>query len=294
MPNGRNTTRRSRRWSTTSRPKRLRRRTRQRKARRFRAESRGPVAQVLAHHGRKLGFWPLMGPQVLAAVLTLGILVGLAFLGISERFYVYAEDVHVTGAFYTDPNAVVKTAGVEGYHVFYVDPKAVAERVETLPYVKTARVLVHLPARVDITIVERQPVLEWVTSSATTWVDVEGVLLPPQSYGAPPLRLVDPEGWAAWSPSAAEEGRFNTDVLKVLLAWQDALPELREVYYDSAFGLWATVPYRGKSVKVIWGDTLVLEPRLEALRRVWGEMEESGQVFSLVDVSAPDEPLVQP
>lgn len=249
---------------------------------------------ALVRHGRQLGLWPLLGSQMFAAAMTLILLTGLAFLGLSDRFYVYAEDIHVTGAFYTDPTEVLKAANIEGYHVFYVDPKVVVQRVEALPYVKQARVAVHLPARVDITLVERQPVVEWVTAAGTTWVDMEGVLLPPRSYGVPPLRLVDHQRWAAWSPTEAGEERFNTDVLNVLLVWQATLPELREVYYDSAFGLWAVVPFQGTSVKVIWGDTLVLGPRLEALRRVWAEMERTGQAFSLVDLTVPDAPVVQP
>lgn len=290
MPSDRSTTRRSRRRPATSRPKRPRRRTSSRRSR-FRTETR--TANVLVRRGRQLHLGPLLWPQVVAAFVSVAALAVLGFFGLSERFYVYTDNVRVNGAFYTSKEEVYQAAGVEGMQVFYLDPAVIARRVASLPYVKQAHVAVYLPAQVEITVVERQPVVAWVRGETTYWVDREGVLLPPRGNVPPPLKLVDPQGWASWTFDG-EEVRFNPRVLQALLAWQAALPELREVYYDAALGLWATVRFRGQPVRVVWGDALVIEPRIEKLRQAWARMEATGQPFSLIDLSTPTEVIVRP
>jgi hypothetical protein len=64
---------------------------------------------------------------------------------------------------------------------FTVDQKALRDQVAlAFPELKDIRVNVHLPNRVSIDAVERQPVLSWKAGDQVLWIDADGVVFDPR------------------------------------------------------------------------------------------------------------------
>ncbi len=275
---------------TVRRPKRVRRRTTGR-VRRFATEQ--PLsAGGLRSRGGRLSLPPLAWPQVIALVWVFALLGLLSFLSWRSDFYVYAENVRVEGLQYTTREAVYQAALIEGYHVFFLDPQVIARRVEALPYVREATVRVGLPASVVIRVSERQPVVRWFWGREEYWVDEEGVILPPLNISPPPMALMDPEGLAVWQ-GAEGPRRLNPRLIAVLLTVRDAFPQIQRAYYERATGLRLLLPFRGRDVQIIWGDVLIVNERLQRLQEVWSQMQRSGEGYTLIDVTTPDQVIVR-
>lgn len=97
------------------------------------------------------------------------------------------ERVAVTGAERTGAEAVRRAAGIElGEPLVSVDAGAVADRVEDLPWVATARVERSWPSTVRIQVSEREPVASvQVTEASTAVVDADGWVLAVEGGGGP-------------------------------------------------------------------------------------------------------------
>ena len=63
-----------------------------------------------------------------------------------------------------------------GINAFQLSTGHLAERLEQLPSVATARVEVRLPDTLAVTVTERQPILAWKVGDVTFLVDREGML----------------------------------------------------------------------------------------------------------------------
>ena len=103
------------------------------------------------------------------------------------------DHVAVTGAERTGAQAVRRAADVEpGEPLVSVDTGAVADRVEALPWVATARVERSWPSTVRIRVTEREPVaVVQVTESSTAVVDAGGWVLAVERAGAPDAGVPD-------------------------------------------------------------------------------------------------------
>ncbi|HEX6425134.1 MAG TPA: FtsQ-type POTRA domain-containing protein [Acidimicrobiales bacterium] len=97
------------------------------------------------------------------------------------------DRVAVTGAERTSAGAVRRAAGIElGEPLVSVDAGAVADRVEDLPWVATARVERSWPSTVRIEVREREPVASvQVTEASTAVVDADGWVLAVEGGGGP-------------------------------------------------------------------------------------------------------------
>jgi len=97
------------------------------------------------------------------------------------------DRVAVTGAERTGAEAVRRAARVEpGEPLVSVDTGAVADRVEALPWVATARVERSWPSTVRIRVTEREPVaVVQVTEASIAVVDAHGWVLAVERGGAP-------------------------------------------------------------------------------------------------------------
>ncbi len=244
---------------------------------------------------RALSIPPLGRPQMVAlALLGVGVAL-LVLMGMSDTFYVYREDVRVQGVKYTSVEEVYKVSGVEGCHAFYVRPTEVASRVEQLPFVRRAKVRVMVPARVTILVEERVPVLVWQRADGVFWVDKEGQVLPPKGEIRGLLRVVDPQGLAAVSPEGSPEREmFDTYLLQTLRDIHEIFPSVNTVLYDRSAGLRLVVRTSAGDMQVYLGGYIGLERRLEYLPTVLREMRRQGMWYRFIDLSNPDQIVLEP
>lgn len=121
----------------------------------------------------EFGIWVL--GRVLAALLLAGAAWFVQDFASSNRYQV--RTIHVRGNVLLSQAEIEDAAAVLGANIFWVNPGAVAARLNALPLVKHATIAASLPDTLDIQLVERQPVGFWTSGGQTYLVDNEGVIL---------------------------------------------------------------------------------------------------------------------
>ena len=113
------------------------------------------------------------------------------FLLAANGFYVYSAEIQ--GNRLVSQQDLYARSGVDGQNVFTIRPDAAERRLRDVPFIKSARVSLGLPARVSIQVEERAPVALWQVGGAVYGVAEDGTVLP--SDGAPAdAPLVQAEG----------------------------------------------------------------------------------------------------
>ena len=117
--------------------------------------------------GRRRLRW--IGAAAVAVVVVLGL------LGLAHTPWFGAQAVSVTGIHpHTPDAAIVAAAGLEHHPpLISVNPGAVAKKVESLPFIATARVRRHWPDGVQIAVTERVPVVE-MAGPNSSWSLLDG------------------------------------------------------------------------------------------------------------------------
>jgi len=89
------------------------------------------------------------------------------------------SSVELSGVQRLSEEEILSPINLNGKHVFAVEPESIRERITSaFPELKDVRVIVSLPARVEIRIIERQPMIAWKTDHDLLWIDTEGYLIP--------------------------------------------------------------------------------------------------------------------
>lgn len=93
-------------------------------------------------------------------------------------------DVLVTGRQETDPTQLLEVVGVErGMPILALDLASIRQRVEALPWVKSARVERQLPDTLFISLTERRPLALWQRHRTLALVDEDGVVITDRKLG---------------------------------------------------------------------------------------------------------------
>ncbi len=297
MPNVRGTEPRSARRTTPTRrisapPKRRPRRRTTRRRTTLRAER--PFAQGVSveRMARTLRVPPLGAPQIVSLAVLVLVVAGLLFTAVREEFYVYRENVTIEEARYTPASTIYEQAGIDSYHVFFVNPRHVAQRLEMLPYVRRAQVRVGFPSSVHIRVEERKPILVWERGDGQFWVDEEGVAVPVLEEMPALVRLVDPESLGTFRRkdtfSQDVEEQLAPSLLAAIMTTRTHLPDVRVVYYDSTYGLRIIVPTRAGNVEVILGPLTGLEERVARLPDILTQVEAREGRVTRIDLTRPE------
>jgi hypothetical protein len=164
--------------------------------------------------------------------LTVGLAATLAaglHLALSQRYVV--QSASVTGTQRLSVDEIVAAAGIQGSRAYRLSARAIEERVEAHPEVRTARVAIRLPRSVAIHIEETSAILRWSGPAGDFAIDENGRVIG-QPFGGGLPHVADPAGvWAA-------RGRtVPADVIRSALAHSERFPSLQ---YDTARGLVAT------------------------------------------------------
>lgn len=206
----------------------------------------GAQPQVKRRARRSIQPVQLPWPWIL---LTLVLLLAATWLWLDPGWYVGEAAIQVLGASEQTARAVALASGLAGQHRFQLAPAASAARIlEQVPAVTEAQVTCALyPGSCLIQVVERQPVLVWVTESGMQqWVDAQGVLFPAWAERSELPRVRGPLPDAAVPPAlltgvqelsrlglSAEEGWEY--VPERGLVWID--PQGRRVAFGSGKGM---------------------------------------------------------
>ena len=191
--------------------------------------------QHVATKPRRRVSWRAVARRVPVFLVALAALGAVAYAFTDARFFVYQG--HIVGASHLDAVTIYEAAEVHEQSIFWVDPGTVAERVAQVVGVKEVQVRCELPARVTITIEERQPRILWraVSQERDWWLDESGVVLPYHGDPDAPdvIYVVD------YAKRALTVGQRVTPykLVRSVISLVEAMPDVRLYTYDPERGL---------------------------------------------------------
>jgi len=181
----------------------------------------------------KLGSVPaaLFGSPRWASFLLL-LIVGatLYFVGVESVYFV--SDIEVNGTVTLSPQAVVEASGMDGMHIFWLNPVEVAERLVEMPNVMVATVEIAWPNRVDIAISERAPILVWDQRGDRFWVDERGRLMQARQQSDELLIIYSQDAETLFVGD-----RLPAEVMEGALQLQRLRPNIDALYFSRENGL---------------------------------------------------------
>lgn len=173
--------------------------------------------------------------RLVALTAVTGLLAMIVWLFVDGNFYVSKADV--TGLRYASASEVYRQSGIDGYSIFWVNGREVAEHLKELPYVKGATVRTALPNRVRIAVEERDPVAVWKVGGRDFWVDIEGITMPVASQvdGMPVL-------WDLDGSTVTADGHVDRELIAAVRALKQQQPYVFQFGYDRNNGLQFRMP----------------------------------------------------
>ncbi len=242
-----------------------------------------------------LGFSGWRWSKLFSLACLAGAISLLVWLHMDATWFVYRENVSVTGARLLNPDDLFGQMDVDGWNLFWLQKEEVRGKLLAQPWVTNAEVSVELPTQVAVKIVESAPLAVWVTEAGSYWVAASGATLPmAEGQNSALPRIIDPQQYArsfSDQPGTANEATVQTGVIESALALIRLTPGLSEVRYSPEIGLNFGLPDNGPWV--YWGDGHAVEQKLKniALGR---KLIASGDVRgAVIDVRYPEKPLIR-
>ncbi|MBI5961453.1 MAG: FtsQ-type POTRA domain-containing protein [Chloroflexi bacterium] len=153
--------------ATSATQRRVERRVRQA---RVQARRAAPVVKR-----RRINAWSLISWRAVSGLLVIGLTAILYLFLTTEAFFV--SSVAIGGEKYLSREEIFRDSSIAQQHIFWVDPADVKQRLEAVPNIAQASVLVGWPPNmVQIMVVEREPALTW-EQGVRVWVDVNGIVM---------------------------------------------------------------------------------------------------------------------
>ena len=200
--------------------------------RNLRIESR----PVLPPRWQRLGLkWPSLSlrkmtpARVASLVLVLAFLALLGFVLQNDAFYIYGADVQ--GNRLVTAQDVYGRSGLDGRNVLLVNAREAERLIADVPFIKSARVTVGLPAHVQIDVEERQPIVVWQVAGNRYGLAEDGTVVPPE--GLPPD-----------APTVQAEGqplkygtKLSAELVAVARHVRQLVPDAKSIVYSQERGI---------------------------------------------------------
>jgi len=233
-------------------------------------------SQVRPGARRVVGRWLVTG-QLLSAVLFAASIAALYHLFTSPSYQVRQVEVHGNGALSNE--AVAALSGLLGVPVWFVVLAAATERLLASAYVEQATVVVNLPDRAVVTLVERQPDVRWQVGGLQYLVDATGKVLDVANAPAPEGTLVIVD---SGTRALAANDQLDPDALALARVVSLRLPqELRlqpqHIGWDIALGVYVTT---AANQTIIFGQSADLDRKMLIL----GHLLKEKTAFSYLDL----------
>ncbi len=237
---------------------------------------------------------PLVNPgwRLLSGLIAILMTLILYTLFNAPTFQVH--QIEVTGLQRLTPADLQAVLAISGKPVVTIDPQTIKVRLESaFPELKDIRIRVVLPARILITLTERQPVLAWQVGGDTYWIDPEGVLIRPRGEAGdlpivsantlPPLKEpVSSNSSEVWGQSTSPQ------LIQAILSLRQRLSPEIPLVYDSENGFGWQDP---NGWQVLIGNSLHdFEAKMQLYQIILEQIQQRGlhpQVISLEYLHAP-------
>lgn len=231
-----------------------------------------------------LKFWQTRGAK-LSGFFVLSCLGYLAYiLFTSPIFFVYTAEIR--GNVTVSKREIYAASQVDSQSIFWLDAADIVARIKSLPNIKSASVLMQLPARIVIEVVERRPELLWQTGERVWWVDQEGLIVPPKEDLTGMLRIIDDDQRPAQAGS-----RIDPSIVKGGQALRLLAPDVSVARYSQQHGL---IVATAEGWPVYLGDGNQIKAKLLVLTALLADLKERGVTPAFIDARDPLRPFYQP
>jgi cell division septal protein FtsQ len=256
----------------------------------------GGAASRWSAHSQADGRAERAGPSLRAWILTKLLALLLLFGGSGLLYHVAASDdfrithVAVTGAQLVPVPEIEQVAAATGLNIFWARREEVAQRLQTISAIQSARVATVLPNRLEIRVVERVPAAAWRVGDTAFLVDADGRVLraTDQDTVLPTMRDLGTR------PLQAGE-RVDPKALGTMLRLAQVLPQraaLRPAEFEYSPDTGVTV-VGDTGTRMRFGLDDDLEWKVAALAAIRRDLDRQGQRAELIDVRFKDRPYVR-
>jgi hypothetical protein len=175
-----------------------------------------------------------VGIRLISGLMAVGVAWVIQFFLTSPSFIV--GELAVSGVQVLTQAQVQSLAKIEPVTIFSLDPAEISERMTGYPEVASAEIHLSFPNRIEITLEERLPMVEWDDAGRKWWLSAEGVAM---------LRMGDWPG-AVQIASIAPALSFNSDptqavispdILQAAVTLHQHAAEMGALMYDPQHGL---------------------------------------------------------
>jgi cell division septal protein FtsQ len=220
--------------------------------------------------------------------LVLAIALGAALYFAATWPGFFPKHVSVSGNRFVSTAQILARAQIEPHaNVWLQNMGAAAQRIESIPYVKTVRIHRLPPANVYVTITERAPFAELRNGSEHALIDRDLRVLQADGDAAalPQIVVKDPIPRPGAFLTAASVQRLRDDADTLAMAHV----AVRSLRYDRFDDLIAQT--RG-GISLLLGDDSDLEKKTALIDPIISQVSASGRKLAAVDLRAPGTPVV--
>lgn len=176
--------------------------------------------------------WSAVLLRALAFLMLVGSIGLVVYAFTASDFYVYSAEI--SGAHHLKAEEVYQAAGIDEKSIFWVQSEQVEQVLGQLNGIRSVQVSCGLPARVSITVEEREPVVMWrlLVQERDWWLDKEGVVLPYHGDVNNTLFVVDSS-----TPQLREGDQIKPEgAVASVLQLAAALPQVKIFFYQADQG----------------------------------------------------------
>ncbi|MEP6945235.1 MAG: FtsQ-type POTRA domain-containing protein [Acidobacteriota bacterium] len=225
------------------------------------------------------------GRLVVPTIIAVCLLGGIAFFGMmgyrtasaSNFFAVRSVDVRGVDRAPGDDIKKIVLANTEKTGVWLADLPTLREKIEKLPFVKTAAVSMALPSGIRVNVLERVPAAIVRLSSGDFLVDADGVVLAPATKPEPSIPFVM-RGWdEAKTEKAPAENLLRIKMYrKMLEEWRDfgIADRVKEVNLADTRDPQAVVVDSGRPINITLARDNLAKSLKSAIEAVAGKGEK--------------------
>jgi cell division protein FtsQ len=175
-----------------------------------------------------------VGIRLISGLLAVSVAWCIHFLLTSPQFQV--GQLTVSGVQLLTQAQVQSLAKIEPVSIFGLDPALIEERMAGYPEVASTNVVLALPNRVEITLVERSPMVEWDDAGRKWWLSEDGVAMLRMGEWPGAVRVFSSTPVLSFG-SDPTQAVISQDVLQAAVSLHRQSAEIGSLIYDPQFGL---------------------------------------------------------
>lgn len=175
-----------------------------------------------------------VGSRLLTIILLVS--VSLAFVQVLTSKDFHIEQAKILGNKLLSGAQARSMAQVDGNLIFNIDPEQVVQQLKQHPEILSAEVDIQWPNQVEISLVEREPLVEWHDGGRTWWMSADGVAFI-QHGSWPDIVKVEAQAPVLHVFEDPLVPVIKPEVVSAAVELSANLPEIEILSYDPIYGL---------------------------------------------------------